>query len=284
LGTFIGPKSAGWNSEVAAQVSKLLDEGFDPAQVWKQHLIGRMPDKSLFSEIDDSVSSFVPQKENAYGFAGSVQKGTLPDVFNHKELYDKYDLSNVNTRLESGNPEGGTYTRGSSNINPSITVGAPNFEMMKPTMLHEIQHAVQSKEGWARGGNPTDINLDKFAPIRQKEYNDIGNVLLPDTMTRYKAATSQAEKDAILSERRMLMARQHKMQKQTPDDIQMEIYRRLTGEAQARETQNRMSLNMNERRNTYPLKGDKLGEVKLKDLINHYDTGIQSHVMKRNKK
>jgi hypothetical protein len=57
-----------------------------------------------------------------------------------------------------------------------------------------------------------------------------------------------------------------------------QAYRRLTGEAQSRATQDRMKMNMDERRNTYPLAGDKLSDIPLKDLINRYDTGIQSSV------
>ena len=52
--TFTGPKSMGWNHDAANTATKLLDNGADPAQVWKDHLIGRMPDGKLFSEIDDS--------------------------------------------------------------------------------------------------------------------------------------------------------------------------------------------------------------------------------------
>ena len=54
LGTFIGPKSRNWDKVAAELAAKKLDEGADPAEVWREHLIGRMPDKTLFSEIDDS--------------------------------------------------------------------------------------------------------------------------------------------------------------------------------------------------------------------------------------
>jgi len=60
LGTFIGPKAVNWDKKAAATATKLLDNGADPAQVWKEHLIGRMPDGSLFSEIDDSAAKIFP--------------------------------------------------------------------------------------------------------------------------------------------------------------------------------------------------------------------------------
>jgi hypothetical protein len=286
LGTFIGPKSEGWSHEVAAKASKLLDEGVDPTQVWKQHLIGRMPDKSLFSEIDDSVLTTQGTSviKNAVD-PKAIMKGapvsmSLRSWLDHPELYKKYpDAQDITLEPIPDKNFHGKYDPMTDVMN--ISTFSPD---MKSTVLHEGQHAIQDREGWARGGNPSDINLDEFAPLRQKEYNDIGNVLLPDTMKRYKEATSQSEKDAILAERRSLMSRQHQMQKQTPDDIQMEIYKRLTGEAQSRATQERMDKPMEWRRENYPLANDKLSDIPLKDLINRYDTGIQSHVMKRNKK
>jgi hypothetical protein len=293
LGTFIGPKSAGWNPEAAAQATKLLDAGADPVQVWKQHLIGRMPDKSMFSEIDDSGAQSIPNQNWSWGNRedykrGNNAQGALSEFFTHEPLAKEYDGffdfggpndRRLGTYIRRGGGDSGSYNDG------NITVGGVESlngeaKANKSVMLHELQHAIQDREGWARGGNPTDINLDEFAPLRQKEYNDIGNVLLPDTMTRYKAATSQAEKDAILAERKALMTRRQQMTKQTPDEISFELYKRLTGEAQARATQDRMNMNMEQRRELYPLAGDKLSDIPLKDLINRYDSGIQSSVNK----
>lgn len=50
----------------------------------------------------------------------------------------------------------------------------------------------------------------------------------------------------------------------------MEAYRRLTGEAQARATQDRMNMNMQQRRESYPLANDMLSDIPLKNLINRY--------------
>ena len=50
----------------------------------------------------------------------------------------------------------------------------------------------------------------------------------------------------------------------------MQAYRRQTGEAQARATQDRMNMNMQQRRDTYPLAGYKLSDISLDQLINSY--------------
>ena len=50
----------------------------------------------------------------------------------------------------------------------------------------------------------------------------------------------------------------------------MQAYRRLTGEAQARATQDRMNMNMQQRRESYPLANDMLSDIPLRNLINRY--------------
>ena len=53
-------------------------------------------------------------------------------------------------------------------------------------------------------------------------------------------------------------------------DAKIDGYYRLTGEAQARATQDRMNMNMQQRRESYPLANDMLSDIPLKNLINRY--------------
>ena len=111
-------------------------------------------------------------------------------------------------------------------------------ENPKSTTLHELQHAIQEKEGWARGGSPEQMKEEALAMLRR------------DVASGEIGSTEQAM--AMLP-----MA-------------QNNAYRRLTGEAQARATQDRMNMNMQQRRDNYPLAGDKLSDIPLKNLINRY--------------
>lgn len=54
-----------------------------------------------------------------------------------------------------------------------------------------------------------------------------------------------------------------------PSELQS-LYRRSAGEAQARATQDRMNMNMQQRRDIYPLAGGKLSDIPLDQLINRY--------------
>ena len=218
-GTFIGPKAVNWNKKAAATATQLLDNGVDPAQVWKEHLIGRMPDKSLFSEIDDSFAKMTDIKK---GFSNK----NIEDVIYHPELMKNYNLT---TKIDHVPKEYSFHPEQNK-----ITIGSIPLESGDPDLvLHELQHAIQSKEGWAQGGNPEMLHKEYIQGIK---YGD-------------KEATKKLYGKLL-----------------SWDDA----YNRLTGEAQARATQDRMNLNMQQRRDSYPLAKGLLADIKLKDLISRY--------------
>ena len=55
------------------------------------------------------------------------------------------------------------------------------------------------------------------------------------------------------------------------DKTGIKPYRRLTGEAQARATQDRLDMDMAQRRESYPLANDMLSDIRLGQLINRYN-------------
>jgi len=82
-------------------------------------------------------------------------KTLLGNVFEHPELLQAYpDLAKIKVGKETSgnyrgmyNPQENTITTGGGLIG-----GA---DQSRSTMLHELQHAIQEKEGMAKGGNPT---------------------------------------------------------------------------------------------------------------------------------
>jgi len=218
LGTFTGPKSLKWDKEKAAMAAKLLDEGVNPAQVWKDHLIGRLPSGHLFSEIDDSLAKAFPNRGeievNYHPMTGHSMygKAQVGDISHHPELYKNYpDLEGTGLYYNINKGFDGTAA-----YHPNydlIEIQSPLSEL-ENYLLHEHQHQIQLKEGWPQGGSPVDNSL--FA---------------------------------------------------------LDVYLRLTGEAQARATQNRMNMTMAERRANYPMADDKLDDVPLGRLIDRYGNG-----------
>ena len=83
--SFIGPKSRNWDKVAAELAAKKLDEGADPAEVWREHLIGRMPDNTLFSEIDDS--KFRLSNSNDYdAMIADKRKAMAENIAQQKEF------------------------------------------------------------------------------------------------------------------------------------------------------------------------------------------------------
>ena len=333
--TFTGPKSMGWNHDAANTATKLLDNGADPAQVWKDHLIGRMPDKSLFSEIDDS--GFRLSNEGDYSNAINRQKSLILDnanqakelrlfkntpqaqqdlypkelnkalnskiknlsedkkilsneitgnynlqwgkngllgsrakyAYQHNDLIKKYpDVANdVVVRLERPSGDGTLGSLDGNSLN--IYQGKEPNKTANSTGLHEFQHAIQDYEGWAQGGNPNTFEKERDAVYEKiKELNKAMDF-------HYKYAEEAKARGDLDMEKKFKAIYQDRLnernalapsvQKQPYDE-----YRKLTGEAQARATQDRMNMNMQQRRDTYPLAGDKLSDIPLDQLINRY--------------
>lgn len=125
------------------------------------------------------------------------------------------------------NPAGGSYIGGTDG---------------KSVTLHELQHAIQQREGWARGGSPE--SMKSLVNDRQK---------LADSFERAKAQF-MSEKDPI--------AKQNALQEmsfyglklgKTPKVTSAEdAYMKLAGEAEARATQARMPLDAAQRRALFP--------------------------------
>ena len=427
--TFTGPKSMGWNHDAANTATKLLDNGADPAQVWKDHLIGRMPDKSLFSEIDDSnfrintpddfgklmaerqsivdnapmqlkdfkgqlkATKDSPQqdlfptqlkqslqskireidnnaraaKDQGYELShgpGSFEGQRAEFAFQHPDLFKNYPELGRNLNVMQGG-EGGQYGGMLQGDKLSI-YGNPTQETASSIGLHELQHAIQGREGWARGSNLVAGQHDYYNNLLDKfkandgantlnKYNSLSEKAKPyygiDRIQRlqnisaprqlfnssdfYKHSTElrdilgapprsgsklQWAQDAgrilarkqkeeltwggkdLLDEvgndrtlvQKMIRSIEGKQARigqkkyyessQTakemgrvdprfktlePDELQS-LYRRTTGEAQARATQDRMNMNMQQRRDTYPLAGGLLSDIPLDQLINRY--------------
>ena len=119
-------------------------------------------------------------------------KTLLGNVFEHPELLQAYpDLANIKVGKETSgmyrgmyNPEENTITTGGGLIG-----GA---DQSRSTMLHELQHAIQEKEGMAKGGNPTVMPSiirkqwsEELEPLQEANSKFRGNLM------RLQAASGQ---------------------------------------------------------------------------------------------
>ena len=160
----------------------------------------------------------------------------------------------------------------------TITIGRDGLNGR--TFIHEIQHAIQEKEGFARGGNLENVNLEAASIVRkgkeiaEKRLNEIleqkdkyvgkgykeGRVSLEDTT---KLAEEFWRKNPTLHEEFNNVWNITYGPNLTPQ-ARFEAYKRLAGEIEARDAAARMGLTREQRLTTPPYSSEN---IPLKDWI-----------------
>lgn len=208
-----------------------------------------------------------------YGLLDRPEIGNYaPLVVEHPDLYKAYpDMERIviNQGINKGDLSFGAYYPSKDLSADSLSVykaalqktaeGNPNWGG-KSTSLHELQHGIQERENFARGGSSDEMLRNLF-----DEKDQIGSQIseLNNQMSLLAKADkmSPVEKNAydMLMEQRMQLVPRYQ-QLQDPDFVRREAfkqYERLGGEAESRLTQNRMNLSPEERLQYFPYAYDK---------------------------
>ncbi|MCP3897971.1 LPD23 domain-containing protein, partial [Moraxella sp.] len=201
---------------------------------WLDH-----PDGKPRFEIDDSGAKWKSNPNAEF----------LPDNLDHPKLDAQYDTERIVLLDDLSLKAKGQYDKSID----AITLGqtySPDDALS--TTLHESQHAIQGREGMARGGNPVMFARDSADAMEQiKGYNLrlSANVKARDEISRdfsmpidqKKGRLSNLKRvyDGLLDERSKLV--------ETAQLDPYQGYRSLGGEAEARLTQQRMDMGMDER-------------------------------------
>jgi len=230
--------------------------------------------------------------EIPYVFGKGATKRTLPDFLDHEELYQQYPFLR-DVEVGPTHPTAGSEgLKGSHDPAANkILLSGGTEEDVRSTLLHEIQHAIQQHEDFARGGN-TDMFLPQdFKPrmtyaktlrddvhkeLRDKGFNpySVENVIEKIVNGQLTPADfpkmSKYDQDWInkLEEHPNLLNQvADMMQHYLPLRNQLEkayaSYRNLHGEAEARLTQDRMELGPVDRMVNAPWKDFDVPEEEL---------------------
>jgi hypothetical protein len=242
LSMFVGARSLTWNASAAEKAKIMTDIGIDARTIWKETGTWKGPDGKWRQEIDDSGATFSGLPMKPAPVSASLQhdpfSAAYPNEMQMPAMYSSTLAPGV--RAQYGTFHGETGILGDSDIDTS-------------TMLHELQHAVQAREGFARGGSPKNMPLileDLAARKRQEARRlfdlssrndplDPGAIVKPGARAKGLAAERQA-------------ADYESMRNQLEVGGQLDAYRRLAGEAEARATQARMNMTPAQRRAAFP--------------------------------
>lgn len=209
----------------------------------------RGPEGKWRFEIPDNRSTVDLAGKAALGSdAPDMDPRALSGLLQHPDLFAAYpDLAGAmtTTRLRAGRPEGSW--NGGTGIDRIDASGA-HPDDVRSALLHESQHAIQEREGFARGGNEGAVNgMQTSAEERLKSLRDTA-------MDRYwevKSRGDNFETDPVAL-----------MLKDEIDAVQAELahiggggfqgYQRLAGEVEARDVQARMNMPNSQRAATAP--------------------------------
>jgi hypothetical protein len=274
-GIFIGPNAAIFNKGMAAKALQMEKAGASPEDIWSATGTFRGPDKQWRQEISDKAAKIT---EDVYNQISSNKefKGPMGQALQHEELYKAYpQTARIPTVMYADETPYGSVLRGKVGTFevPQITVGGPSSMSQRSTGLHEIQHAIQQKEGFARGGN---LNEYAIGPMFDKTARDLTADLSQIVTGGVSAKPLEVLQGLKYTDPKDIEPILKKYGFKNIDDVKSFIYDenerrtplgqylRTAGEAEARAVQKRRNLTDEERKAIFPLKSY---DVPIRELI-----------------
>ena len=213
--------------------------------------------------VNDNVRFF--KSENGY------YSLMLSELNGDNRLFDEYpELAGISVTVKDGVIE-------KAFLNDSIIEITGNFVIegqllpdkknaFENILSHEIQHAIQDKEGFARGGSPEEFKDTKLEVLRDINFFTDGDFLKGSTITDTNSIREALEKKNPYLNSTIAEIYGDKLQKVAVkygySDLSQLIdsyeslpsalgqYHRLSGEVEARNVQSRMNMTPEERRNS----------------------------------
>lgn len=202
-----------------------------------------MPDAMIKDTMDVGGGHIVKRYEDDMLWNG----GKLSNVIDAPELFKAYpqlkDVRIETDAIMNDMPSNGEYNAKTN----TITIHADELKYMNSILNHEIQHAIQSIEGFDRGGSPRLVRGEikkRLAEVTKQ-------------IRQLRAEGKEDEAKAIVEKNRGLYNAY-----QANDDYNS--YKSLAGEVEARNVQERMNMTPEERRKTL---AESTEDVDRKDQI-----------------
>ena len=202
-----------------------------------------MPDAKIKDTMDVGGGHIVKRYEDDMLWNG----GKLSKVIDAPELFKAYpqlkDVRIDTDAIMNDMPSNGEYN---SKTN-TITIHADELKYMNSILNHEIQHAIQEFEGFAKGGSPRLVRGDV-----KKKFNEVTKQI-----KQLRAEGKEDEAKALIEKNRGLYNAYQKN-----DDYNS--YKSLAGEVEARNVSARLNMTPEERRKSL---AESTEDVARKDQI-----------------
>ena len=254
---FVGEKSKTWNAANAAKAVEMEKAGIAPEEIWMATQTFRGPEGKLRQEISDT-GSIPGQKLYSWGEGKDLEQGSSTVVRRQKALLHPRlsaaypDTKNIAVSLRPGR-QGGFYSSSMDNIGAPISGG--NNAADRSVMLHELQHAIQEREGFAEGGSPDTmiLALEKIAEQKRQQAQEMFRMSSAnDPLDPTKIVKPGARKKGLQLEKEARELDSKALAAYHSEQAKFDLYQRLAGEAEARAVQNRMNMTDTQRRVIFP--------------------------------
>lgn len=223
------------NLDVAKQMEEAKKDAkaIKLATGWERGADGKwryeMPDAKIKDMKDIGGGNIVKRFDDDMLWNG----GKLADAIDAPGLIEAYpqlkDVRIDTDAIMNDMPSNGEYNAKTN----TITIHADELKYMNSILNHEIQHAIQHIEGFAKGGSPRLVRGEV-----KKKFNEVTKQI-----RQLRAEGKEDEAKALVEKNRGLY---HAYQRN--DDYNS--YKSLAGEAEARNVEARMGMTDEERRNS----------------------------------
>lgn len=291
-GIFGGKLAAGADQAALTKAQQMAAAGADRAAIWN--------DTGWFQGVDGQWRFEIPDNRSAMSTAAQDRlrdtgesTGMVASQFRHPDAYEAYPHLRELQATGQYTPEG----RNSGYFDGrEIGYTATNMGEARQTMLHELQHGVQSKEGFARGGSPQEFHHADTAQLARDalSYRKEIERLPPDLPPNIKDAMIYDQYKAIGAEDWLPSPEARELAhqltdpahiKQAEDVVRLygldrrvtpyspkEAYSRLAGEVESRNVQTRADMSPEERRAKPPWETQSVPDAE--QIIAHRDGGF----------
>jgi hypothetical protein len=248
-GTFIGPK--GMSNLLGDDVARglmsgaeaKLAQGVPREEVFRELGVFKGPEGKWRYEIDDSGAMYRGSKAAGSSYADEV----MP----HPELHAALpQLSSTRVKEAPG------YSGIKGNYDEALGEITLYGDSKSSTMLHELQHAVQGVEDFGRGGSGS---ISEWAsPTYRKELLKVAKEIADAPPPSYelfwgkdRTPEGEAAYAKFLKQFNSKQAQKDRWAA-AQQGAPIRAYERLAGEAESRAVQDRMNMNMEQRRASFP--------------------------------
>jgi hypothetical protein len=194
--------------------------GHDAPSIWGQTGWFKGPEGRWKFEIPDTDAKVNRTYEQG-GFKMGAQ--TVGQAVQHPDLMAAYpDLAKTKVAWDAEPANAGAYYQGESGRPERIGLGPASDMQRREIMLHELQHAVQQREGFEQGSTPDPR-------VMMRDFPD----LFPEMVTKGLGGRQSADYRPEVFER---------MVAESARRAATSVYRRSAGEAEARAVAERANM------------------------------------------